>query len=170
MWPFDRKKRRVDSELRRFASYLSPDVVKVLADRSPREPLFERGEIPFALLQVRDDKAENVGRHLARAMTIVSEAGGLADMMSSFVFVIFGFPRGAWASVLEKPSVENGRRLSAALLQDMGADVKVIYGTAAGVVGNLGGPHHLYYGAAIPDFGTLMAKLVQLEFGRVEAI
>jgi len=170
MWPFDRKKRRVDSELRRFASYLSPDVVKVLADGSPREPAFERGEIPFALLQVRDDNAEHVDKHLARAMARVRESGGVSDMMSSFVFVIFGFPRGTWASVPERPSIENGRRLSAALLQDMGSDVRVLYGTATGLVGNLGGSHFLHYGAAIPNFGALMTKLVQLEFGRMGVV
>jgi hypothetical protein len=170
MWPFDRKKRRVESELRRFASYLSPDAVKALADGSPREPASERGEIPFVLLQVRDDKAEHVERHLARAMARVRESGGVADMMSSLVFVIFGFPRDAWASMPEKPSIENGRRLSTALLQEMGADVKVLYGTATGLVGNLGGSHNLHYGAAIPNFGALVAKLVQLEFGKVERV
>jgi len=170
MWPFSRKKQGAEEGLRHLTSYLSFEAVKALAEGSPRPPVFESGEVPFVLLQVRDDKAGDIGPLLARAMTQVRDSGGMIHMMSSFMFVFFGFPRSAWASVPEKPSIENGRRLAAALLQELGADVKVLYGTAPGLVGNLGGPHYMHYGAAIPNFGTMTAKLAQIEFGRAESI
>ncbi|QEX15661.1 hypothetical protein FRZ44_09480 [Hypericibacter terrae] len=170
MWPFNRKKPGAEEGLRNLASYVSFEAVKALASGSSGAALFESGEIPFVLLQVRDDKAEDVGPRLARAMTKVRDSGGMIHMMSSLMLVFFGFPRSAWASVPERPSIENGRRLSAALLQELGADAKILYGTATGLVGNLGGPHYMHYAAAIPGFGALTAKLVQIEFGRAEAI
>jgi hypothetical protein len=146
-------------------------VVKAIAEGRPTEPpALEQGEIPFVLLQVRDDEAEQIRPRLARAMTRIQNSHGMVDMMSSVVFVFFGYPRDSWTSAPEKPSIENGRRLATALLQELGADVKVLYGTAPGLVGNLGGPHYMHYGAAIPNFGTMTAKLAQIEFGRAEAI
>jgi hypothetical protein len=51
------------------------------------------------------------------------------------------------------------------LLRDRGSDLRIVFGEADGLVGNLGSQQRFHYGAAIPRFGTAIQKLMTLEFG-----
>jgi hypothetical protein len=148
---------------RTFAKYVSPKVVGELI-REPHKSALgsQRRRISFIVFQLRDDDVENVQRQLERALPIMREGGGIFDMASSLVMVIFGIPQRE-----ENVDFEANRALVASrLMSELGPEIRLVYGSVSGLAGTFGIDTWLHYGAVLPNFGAILERLVKLEFGQ----
>ena len=163
MWPF--KRRREREKLRAvFKKYLADEVAdELLNNPRPLRAALQAASICFILLQVRDDRVGQVQAHMARAIDIVIRRDGLImDMMSSMMLVIFGLPQG------EEPEKSSDQRAKsvARLMTELAAEIRLVYGTADGLVGSYGSWGRFTYGALLPGFARYMMALTALEFGQ----
>ena len=166
MWPFKRWRERAKIRAA-FRSYLADEVVDELVN-NPR-PLrldLQPASICFILLQVRDDPVTAVQDHMAKAIDIIQRRGGVIDVMASMVLVIFGFPL---REDSEKSSDQRAKSI-ARLMTELGSDIRLVYGTADGLVGNYGSLQRINYGALLPGFARYMTALTALEFGQSAAV
>jgi hypothetical protein len=142
---------------------VSRDVVEELVRVPRKEPSAPvPRNVSFIVFQVRDDDIENVRGRLARALAIVEESGAMVEhIASSLVIATFGaYPRGVVAT-------EDNRGLFASrLMSELGSDIRLVHGATAGLVGNFGSATRLSYGSALPNFGRILERLVQLDFGQ----
>jgi hypothetical protein len=146
-----------------FSRYVSPDVV----DELIREPLkapepAERRTISFVVFQVRDDDIENAQKQIERALPIVTEGDGLVEhVASSLVIAIFsGFQRN------ESVAEDNRARVAARLMSELGPEIRLVHGSAVGLIGLLSTGSNLRYGSLLPNFGRILDRLLKLEFGQ----
>jgi len=161
------KARRARASVRSaFGAYLSPQLIERL-ELDPKEDQLgtRRGEISFALFQVRDEPPERVRQRLETAFAIVSDHGGHIDqILSSFILVSFsGFP---WQVSLPD------RRVAAvgSLIDALGTDIRVIHGCSDALIGNIGSETRYSYGALIPDLAQHLEVLLRLGFGQAAEI
>ncbi|HKP22489.1 MAG TPA: hypothetical protein VJV39_01385 [Dongiaceae bacterium] len=163
MWPFKRWRERAEVRAA-FMKYLAPDLVARLASSSgPLRPQVERADLCFILLQVRDDPADQVPAHLARAFDIVLRQNGtICDIMCSMVTVVFGHP------IPEAPERSNDHRAEsvARLMSELGANIRLVHGTTEGLIGNVGSPHRFHWGPLLSGFARYITALTALEFGQ----
>ena len=163
MWPF--KRRRERAEVRAAINkYLANEVADELLNNPDRvRPKIERADICFILLQVRDDPVDQVPAHMAHAMDIIVRRNGtVCDIMSSMVMAIFGHPI---SEELEKSNDQRAKSV-ARLVTELGSNIRLVHGTAEGLVGNIGTPQRFRYGALLPDFARYLNALTALEFGQ----
>jgi hypothetical protein len=163
MWPFKRWRER--EKLRAvFRKYLADEVAdELLNNPPPPHPHLQSESICFILLQVRDDPVTSVQEHMAKAMDIVMRRGGvIMHMMSSMMMVTFGLP------LHEEPDRSSDQRAKsvARLMTELGSDIRVIYGTADGLVGTYGSQQRFNYGTLLPGFARYLNALLALEFGQ----
>jgi hypothetical protein len=163
MWSF--KRWRMRKKIRSaFSEYLANEVLDEIInnpDRTRKPP--QRAEICFILLQIRDDTAEKLPAHIGQAMDIVVQRGGtVCDVMSSVVLAIFGFP------LSDDPERNRDQRSKSVtrLVTELGPNIRLVYGTAEGLVGNFGSPRRLHYGPLLPGFARYLSALTALEFGQ----
>jgi hypothetical protein len=156
---------RERQEVRRaFARYLNPELAERLAATSDAPLLahLEPASIQFVLVQVRDDRPDQVAPRLATAHAIVVEKEGtICDLMSSMSLSVFGFPVSAGTD-------RDGANRDAAateLLRALAPDARLVHGVAEGLIGNSGSPHRFHYGPVIPHFTNVVEVLIKLEFG-----
>ncbi len=163
MWPFKRWRERAEVRAA-FMKYLSPDLVARLAHSpDPLRPQVERADLCFILLQVHDDPVDQVQAHMTHAFDIVLRQNGtICDVMCSMVTVIFGHP------IPEAPEKSNHHRAEsvARLMSDLGANIRLVHGTAEGLVGNYGSPDRIHWGPLLPGFAQYVNALMALEFGQ----
>ena len=163
MWPFKCWRERAEVRAA-FTKYLADEVADELLN-NPRSPRLEtqRADISFILLQVRDDPLDQVQAHMANAIDIVLRRNGtVCDIMSSMAMAIFGHPI---SEDLDKSSDQRVKSV-ARLVTELGTNVRLVHGTTEGLVGNVGSPHRLTYGALLPGFARYMTALTALEFGQ----
>lgn len=162
MWPFKRWRERAKvraASRRRLADAVVDELVN-----NPR-PLrldLQPASVCFILLQVRDDPVTEMQDHMAKALDIIQRRGGVCDVMASMVLAIFGFP------LREDPEKSSDQRAKTAarLVTELGSDIRLVYGTADGLVGNYGSLERINYGALLPGFAHYMTALTALEFGQ----
>jgi hypothetical protein len=168
MWPFSRwrKARQMAFIREAFSRYVSPELLADILANPRRFPPLEKREVFFALLQVCDEDSAAMAERLKRAADIAAKAQGMMDLMPPFLVVAFGFP-------LEDKS-ENlrtqGQRMIEDLLRDCGREVRIVYGEAHSLVGNVGCEQRFHYGAAIPNFSMAMQRLLTVEFGAASEV
>jgi len=163
MWSLKRwrMRRKIRSA---FSEYLANEVIDEIVnnpDRTGKPP--QRAEICFILLQVRDDAVEQTPAYIAQAIDIILQRGGtVCDVMSSTILAVFGFPIG------EDPEKNRDQRSKsvARLVTGLGTNVRMVYGAADGLVGNIGHARRLHYGPLLPGFAHYLTALTALEFGR----
>ena len=54
----------------------------------------------------------------------------------------------------------------ARLMAELGPDIRLVYGTADGLVGNSARRQHMHYGPLLPGFERHLSALTALEFGQ----
>ena len=164
MWPFSRwRTARQKAFLRKaFEQYIAPDFMEALI-KNPGGFQFspERRRVVFALLQFRDDDPAALTERLRCAIDVAVEAQGMVDIMAPFVMIAFGIPVPDDRDKLRS----SRRRMIENLLNDCGGDIRIVYGEADGLVGNLGSERRFTYGAAIPRLSGAFQRLMTLEFG-----
>ena len=163
MWPFKgwRERAAVRAALEK---YLAPALVRRLSSQ-PDELRLEtqRADICFILLQVRDDPVDQVSAHMTHAFDIILRRNGtICDIMSSMVLAIFGHP------ISEEPekSSDQCAKSVARLITELGVNIRLVHGTAAGLVGNYGAPDRFHWGPLLPGFAQYVTALMALEFGQ----
>jgi hypothetical protein len=166
MWPFTRKNPEADERLREiFGRYVSADVLDIaLAEfgQQPQPPQTWRGA--YILLQVRDRDLDAVSGHLDSAIEILTRRGGfVTDLMSSLVLATFGLPLvdddlGKARSQQTKAVVR--------LISELGQNIRLVYGTAECLAGNVGASKHMNFGILLPDVAGKLSALLALEFGK----
>ena len=141
MWPFSRRR-------------AEPETISV-DDIAP-------ARLPFILLQVRDDRPEQVTARLATAHAIVIERNGVvSDIMSSLSLSVFGFPDSAG---LETDRANHASAVED-LMRNLSPDVRLLHGIVDGLIGNTGSELRMHYGPVIPRFADYLQTLMKLEFG-----
>ena len=167
MWPFKRR-RKTEKLLAPSIDRLAGEVAHELLNNPGRLQLkTERVDICFILLQVRDDRADEVLAHMATAIDIILRRNGMVcDVMSSVVLSMFGFPVG---NDMDEASDQRAKSI-ARLLTELGSNIRLVHGTAEGLVGNFGSPQRLHYGPVLPGFARYMTALLALEFGQSAAV
>ena len=163
MWPFySRKARTRRKVLRAFSPYLSPELIeKLVTTPEALGPSIQQAMIPFIILQVRDDDVGQVPGYLDQAFEAVEDAGGMVmSIMSSVVAAAFGIP----VRVPDEEAIAQRNQAVTRLRDDLGSNVRAVFGCADGLYGNVG-TRRMTYQALIPDFGGNLERLLRLEFG-----
>ena len=52
----------------------------------------------------------------------------------------------------------------------LGANIRLVHGTAEGLVGNYGSEHRIHWGPLLPGFAQYVSALTALEFGQAAEI
>jgi hypothetical protein len=152
-----------------FGRYLSKEAIdKILDNPEPLKLDMKAATIHFVLFQVSDDDLGNIQALLSRAIDIALEFEGMVDIFSSTLMATFGYPRIAHSRYPNEDFESLSMGLAAKLVEDMGRDVRAVYGSAEGAIGNLGNQRRFSYGPAIPGFHRILAHLGELDFGTVE--
>lgn len=166
MWPFTRKNPKADQHLREvFGRHVPPDVLDIaLAEfgQPPQPPKTWRGA--YILLQVRDADLDAVSGRLDSAIEILERRGAfVTDLMSSLVLATFGLP-------LVDDDLDKARsqqtKAAARLISELGQNIRLVYGTAECLAGNVGASQHMNFGILLPDVAGKLAALLALEFGQ----
>ncbi len=165
MWPFTRNTQHEEDRLREmFGGHVSDDVLrKILAQSQskPRPP--QPWQFAYVLLQVRDAELDRMPARLSLAIEILTHRDGfVADMMSSVVLGIFGLPL---VDVELEKSCDQQAKVVARLISELGTDVRLVYGVANGLAGEMSGPSHPSFGVALPDVAGKLSALFAVEFG-----
>ena len=163
MWPFSiwRNAREKAFIREAFSRYLSPELPEDILTNPRRFPPLEKRTVFFALAQVRDEDLAAMAERLKRAADIAAKAQGMMDFMPPFLMITFGFP---FDDEPENLRIERHRMIED-LLRDGGHDLRIVYGDADSLVGNVGCERRFSYGAAIPGLSAAMQHLLALEFG-----
>jgi hypothetical protein len=120
--------------------------------------------VPYVIFQVRDDPLEDVQRYLSRAITIaVNQRSFVENVVSSIVSVVMLQPVPGFAAF--QPIADAQEPLIEALLQDLGSNVRAVYGCTEGLWGNFGSPRRFHFGAILPRVIGILDTLGRLEFG-----
>jgi hypothetical protein len=167
MWPF---KRRPEREKIRaaFSHYLTDEFIDDLVNNPrPMPTTPQPAELCFILLQVRDDPLDQAPMRMSRAIDIIARRDGMIwNVLSSITLATFGLP------VSEDPEKDRDQRTKsiARLVTELGSDIRLIYGTADGLLANSGSSQRFHYGPVLPDFQRYLDALTKLEFGQAAEI
>ena len=147
-----------------FSHYVASEVIDELVSRpKPDRPTPEPTQLCFILLQVRDDPVAAVPAHMAKAFDIITRREGMVwSALSSMAIATFGPPFG------DDPEKDRDHRAKsvARLVTELGRNIRLVYGTVDGLLGDYGGEQRLVYGPLLPDFQRYVTALTALEFGR----
>jgi hypothetical protein len=66
---------------------------------------------------------------------------------------------------LEKSNDQRAKSV-ARLVTELGANIRLVHGTAAGLVGNVGSQSRFHWGPLLPGFARYVNALTALEFGQ----
>ena len=117
---------------------------------------------------MRDADLDKVPGRLSSAIEILTRRDGfVADMMSSVVLGIFGLP-------LVDQDLEKSRgqqaKVVARLIEEFGDDIRLVYGIADGLAGDVGAPSNPSFGVLLPDLANKLSALFALAFGKAAQI
>ena len=170
MWPFTRNTRREEDRLREMlGGHVSEDVLEKILARSQAEARPPQPwQFAYVLFQVRDADLDKVPARLSSAIEILTRRDGfVADMMSSVVLGIFGLP-------LVDEDLEKSRgqqaKVVARLVDAFGNDIRIVYGLAQGLAGDVGAPSNPSFGVLLPDLASKLGALFALAFGKAAQI
>jgi ABC-type sulfate transport system substrate-binding protein len=119
---------------------------------------FKEGYISFIFFQVNEKKIEKVPTLIKQSIEIVIKNDGIVgDILSSFVAVFF--------RIEDDYKNEKSKQLIQDLIEQLGENIRIVYGKSIGFVGNLGSKECLKYGPVIPNISLLFQKLIELDYG-----
>ncbi len=167
MWPFRRPSRPSREMERAFGKYLSADALRQLADNlSGLQPLAS-ARIDFILIALADDLWQGPQAELDAAIRLLSHNGAIIEtIMPPLIKAVFGLPLGAGEAAGHRPMAE----MAAALLAELGAHAKLVYGSVDCRHGFLGTPSRFCYGTQIVGFDRIIGTLLALDFGALRAV
>ncbi len=159
MFGKNRKEKKRISKL--FEKYDSPNIVdELLAKNDGKDYL--RGTVNFVIFQVRDDTIESIHSLLEEPINISTRNGAsIGDIISSFVSVFYR---------IDDVNKSKNQILAKQLANELKTDIKVIYGSKEGAIGNTGSKTRLSYGPIIPEMGNYMKTLTNLDYGDIAEV
>ena len=139
-------------------------VQDLLDGRALETPKIQSGRIDFIFAFARADTPEQ----LAERVGLVANAGieheaVVHDLIGPLVVMAFGTLGPA------RPSGSR-QQLVSHLVQQFGADIKIVHGAADGHFGTFGSRTRLSYTFTFPSFDLALMTLGQLEFGQTEEL
>jgi len=163
MWPFLTKameKRRLRATFGQFLSEDMPrDIQEMLNGRSGQLPPPKKEDICYVALQVCGDTPEEIQRHLAQAIDIVINHGGMVEeIMSSIVMATF------------KPTPDSSHPSTNAVSDKLGPTVRAVHGRGEYLRGAIGSGSRFSYGTIFPHMQRMLETLFALEFGASKEI
>jgi len=158
MWPFLTKaiaRRRLRAA---FGQFLSEETLRDIQEmsngRSGRLPPPEQEDLCYVVLQVRGDTPEEIQHHLAQAIDVVIDHGGMVEeIMSGIVTATF------------KPASDSAQPSAKAVSGKLGANVRAVYGRGVYLRGAIGLGKRFTYGTIFPHMQRMLETLFALEFG-----
>lgn len=166
MWPFTRKNPSADQHLRAvFGRYVSPELLDAaVAEFGPESHPPKPWLCTYILLQVRDVNLAEVSGLLDSAVEILSQRGAfVSDLMSSLLIATFGLPL---VDEDQDKARSQQAKAVARLVTELGPNIRLVYGTAAGLAGNVGASQHMNFGILLPDIASKLSVLTTLGFGK----
>jgi hypothetical protein len=165
MWPFNRQTRRgreIADELSRYPALV--DALRAKPEELTIPPPVRR-DIHFILLQLDDRDLDEIHAAIGQATTIALGSNGLVeDYISSLILITFG------AVIADPDAASNQAKTVSSYLSDLGPRMRMVYGQATALVGNIGDHGRFNFGSVIPNFGQCLERLLQLEFGTAQRI
>lgn len=163
MWSFKRWRSRKNLRAA-FTRHLADEVIdELIKHPRPLQMAPQPASICFILLQVRDDPVADAPEHMAKAFDIIARRNGTVwGVASSIALASFGAP---FSEDAERDLDQRSKSI-VRLVTELGADIRMVYGTADGLIGNFGAPQRFYYGPLLPGFGRYLGALTSLEFGQ----
>ena len=163
MWPFLTDmiaKRRLRAA---FGQFLSEEdlrnVQETLSGRSGQLPPPEHEDVCYMTLQVRGDTSEEIQHHLAQAIEVVIDHGGMVEeIMSGIVTATF------------KPAPDSSQPSTNATLCELGPNVRAVYGRGIYLRGAIGSGKRFTHGTIFPHMQRILETLFALEFGATKEI
>ena len=160
MWPFLTKaiaKMRLRAAFGQFLSEETlRDIQETLNGRSGQLPPPEHEDVCYMALQVRGITPEEIQHHLAQAIEVVIDRGGMVEViMSGIVMATF------------KPMSISS---TSAVSEKLGPNVKAVHGRGEYLRGAIGSNKHLTYGTIFPHMQQMLETLFALEFGASKEI
>jgi hypothetical protein len=153
-----------------LAGLLSEEGRKRMASRISSGPLMatEVGivTVRYLIAVVREDDLCSVPGLLGKAGEIIKRSrGAIACVLPPLVLTTFGTP-------LDRDGTEAQRLASAAtaLVQELGSDIKVIYGTVEGYHGLVSIGSYMHFGPVLPGLQVRLQRLMSAEFGTATAV
>lgn len=159
MWPFNRKRRE---SLAQFAKFIPPEVIEeILAHPEEEWPPARKLFIGHIVIQARDDDLPDLERLIPKIIDGVRQHQGLIEQHTlSLVIAFFGAP--APTSVNPATLCQEAAN---ALVENLGSEIKIVYGSGEALVGNWGHPQFSIYGARFPAFSQRLQKLCEMSYG-----
>lgn len=165
MWGFWRRKSDDDRIREALSEHLSKEIIdEILRSSTASDSALQDWTSHFILLQVREDNLRSMATHLNEALDIiVRREGVICGTLSSFILVTFGLP-------LVDDDTGKARdqqaKCVARLVTELGSNVRLVYGSATGLVGTVGGGGQTLRGLFLPRFAKQIERLLSLEFGK----
>jgi hypothetical protein len=148
-----------------LGKYVSKNVANTIVEGKPLPDLGIRaGKIEFVLAFVRGDSIDQNSERIALVSDLAKHEWTVDSMVSSLLIITSGdglFPR-ARHSVSSRTIFVND------LLQQLSGDLKIVHGATAGHFGNFGSSKRMFYTFIIPKFDLALARLGQIDFGKIE--
>lgn len=167
MWPFNRRRTRADLRAA-FTRHLADEVIDELINNPrPLQAEPRPARLSFILLQVRDDPVEQAPALMSKAFDIIVRRDGIVwGVASSIALASFG------SLFSDDPDRDRDQRAKsvARLETELGSNVRLIYGSVDGLLGNCGSSERFHYGPMLPGFARYLTALTALEFGQAAEI
>jgi hypothetical protein len=158
MWEFWKKRAQKAQVRAAFGEFVSEQVLRDLENAQEsrlKEMLpLEKETISYVILQVRGDTLEDIQSNLAQAFETIFDNEGFIESTISSIFTV---------TFKTAPDLRN--RSIQALRDKLGSTVRAVYGHGEFARGVYGSPRRSTYGTILPDIGTKLGALLQLEFG-----
>jgi hypothetical protein len=163
MWPFLTKVITKKRQRAAFGQFLSEETFRDIQEtsnlRSGQLPPPEQEEICYIALQVRGNTPEEIQHHLARAIDVVIDHGGMVEqIMSGIVTATF------------KPTLDSSKPSTHAASGELGPNVRAVYGRGTYLRGAIGSGERFTHGTIFPHMQRMLETLFALEFGASKEI
>jgi len=140
-----------------FGQYLSEstlrDIQEMSNGRSGQLPRPKQEQVCYVVLQVRGDIAEEIQQHLAQAIDVVLDHGGMVEVIMSFIVTATFNPQ---SDVLQPPTNMLGK---------LGPNVRAVYSCGEYLRGPVGSSRWFSFGTIFPHIQPMLETLFTLEFG-----
>lgn len=148
-----------------FGKLVKPDAVQEVLGDPPQDGPLTATDIELVLVLVRFESPKQFSKLIERVLEICSRHEALIDGLSgSLVVAAFGVqPHAA-----KRPGA--ARKLAAALIKELGPDVKIVCAAGTGYCGHLGFGDSVRFSFVLQGFDALLALLSKTEFGTAQEI
>ncbi len=144
-----------------FSKYVRPELVEAMKSPTfnPRLNELSAADVNFVLIAV-DGLPNEVGQKLGRIAEITVDCGWYVDCLFSNFAVLVDGP-----IPMTKSSFESRATLLGKLKKAFPSDIKTVHGRIRTPWGSYGGERRTTFGAMLPDFTTMVARLDREAYG-----